>query len=215
MNRSRLGVVTGLQAEARWLKQAGFMVRAGGGTPEGAALTAQILVDQGAEALLSFGLAGGLQPGLKPGTILVPAQVITPTTTYDCSPTLLSFLGGATTGALLAGQAIAATVAQKAELYQHYKAAAIDLESGAVAQIATRQALPFAVLRAVADPAERRLPPAALIALKDDGSLNIAGLLGSILHRPQQIPALIQIGHDTKAARKTLLARLAAIRVHS
>lgn len=211
MNRSRLGVVTGLQAEARWLKQAGFMIRVGGGTPEGAKLAAQSLVDQGAEALLSFGLAGGLQPGLQPGAVLVPPCVISQTGTYACDQGLMSFLGGATPAPLLAGKHIAETVAEKSYLYQKYNAAAIDLESGAVAEIATHNALPFAVLRAVTDPAERPLPPAATIALKDDGSLDIIRLLRSIVRQPRQISGLIRIGQDAKAARRDLLGRLKAI----
>lgn len=211
MDQTRLGVVTGLQAEARWLKQAGFMVRVGGGTPEGAQSAAQSLIEQGAKALLSFGLAGGLQPGLQPGTVLVPPCVITPTETYTCDQALMSFLGGESPAPLLAGQHIAATVAEKSALYQQYNATSIDLESGAVAAVAAQNALPFAVLRAVTDPAERPLPPAALIALRDDGSLDIVRLLRSILNQPSQIPGLLKVGQDAKAARRALLERLKAI----
>lgn len=213
MDQTKLGVVTGLQAEARWLKNAGFMVQAGGGTPEGAKLAAQSLANQGAKALLSFGLAGGLQPGLQPGTVLVPPCVITQTRTYACDQTLMSFIGGMSPAPLLAGQHIAATVAEKSALYQQYSAAAIDLESGAVAEIAAQNALPFAVLRAVTDPAERTLPPAALVALKDDGSLDIVSLLRSILRQPSQISGLLKVGQDAKAARRALLGRLKAISV--
>lgn len=211
MDRSQIGVVTGLQAEARWLNQAGFMVQVGGGTPAGAEIAARSLVTRGAKALLSFGLAGGLQPGLQPGTLLVPSEVITPTTRYHCAPELLAFLGGQTPGALWAGQSIAATTKEKSTLYKQYQTSAIDLESGAVAEIATHNALPFAVLRAVADPAERTLPPAALVALKEDGSLDICRLTRSLISQPTQLSALIKIGQDTKAARRNLLRRLATI----
>ena len=211
MNRSRLGVVTGLRAEANWLKQAGFMVMVGGGTPDGARVAAQALVDHGAEALLSFGLAGGLQPGLPAGTMLIPSTVITPTETHGCDPGLVAFLGGETSHALLAGENIVATIADKTRLYQLYQASAIDLESGAVADIAVRNALPFAVLRAIADPAERTLPPAALVALKADGRLDLRRLMGSILSQPGQIPGLMKVGQDAKAARRSLLERLKMI----
>lgn len=211
MNRSTLGVVTGLKAEARWLSQAGFMVQVGGGTPAGAAVAAQTLLDQGATALVSFGLAGGLQPGLSPGHVLVPPHVITPTGEYECDAALVSFLGGQTPGALLAGQMIASSISEKSMLYQRYKAVAIDLESGAVAALARQNARPFAVLRAIADPAERTLPPAALVALKDDGSLDWGRLIGSILHQPGQISGLIKVGQDAKAARHNLLKRLQII----
>lgn len=211
MNRSKLGVVTGLQAEARWLKQAGFMVRPGGGTPAGAKAAAYALVEQGAEALLSFGLAGGLQPGLRPGTILVPSNIVTATGHYGCDPALLAFLGGATPQALWAGNAIAATTLEKAQLYQRYQTAAIDLESGSVAEVATQHALPFAVLRAVTDPAERTLPPAALVALKADGSLDVIRLLHAVITQPGQIRELILVGQDAKVARQALLARLKSL----
>lgn len=211
MNRAKIGVITGLQAEARWLGEAGFMVQVGGGTPAGAGNAARALVAQGAEALLSFGLAGGLQPGLKPGLVLVPATVLTYDETYLCDPALTEFLGGATKGALLAGEKIIAHVADKAALFARFQAAAIDLESGAVAQIAAQSALPFAVLRAITDPAERDLPPAAMVALKDDGSLDIVRLLGSLLRHPKQIPALIKVGQDAKAARAALISRVKQI----
>ncbi len=208
MNRAKIGIVTGLQAETQWLHKAGFMVRAGGGTPHGALDASEALVQAGAEALISFGLAGGLRPGLKPGTVLVPSVVIAGTRTYPCDYRLIEFLGGATLGPIVAGHKIAASIQAKRLLYQRNHPAAIDLESGSVGQIAKQRKLPFAVLRAVADPAERNLPPAALVALNDDGSLNIARLMRSIAWQPWQIPGLIAVGRDAKAARKALLERL-------
>lgn len=211
MNRAKIGVVTGLQAEARWLGKAGFMVRVGGGTPHGARQAAQALVAEGAQALLSFGLAGGLKPGLKPGTVLVPPVIITARRTYRCDWALTQFLGGETSGALLAGEKIVTTAHNKTSLFFRFQAVAVDLESGAVAEIATQNAMPFAALRAVTDPAERDLPPASLVALKEDGSLALGPLLKSLLRQPGQIPGLMAVGRDAKAARHALRARLKVI----
>ncbi|MBU6396654.1 MAG: hypothetical protein KJS74_00550 [Rhodospirillales bacterium] len=208
MNRAKIGIVTGLQAEAQWLRNGGFMVGVGGGTPHGARDAAEALAQEGAEALISFGLAGGLRPGLRPGTILVPSVVICGTRIYPCDYRLIEFLGGATAGAILAGHKIAASTQAKALLYQRSHPAAIDLESGSVAEIAKERKLPFAALRAVADPAERNLPPAALVALKDDGSLDIIRLMACIARQPWQVPRLVAVGRDAKAARQALLARL-------
>ncbi|HTQ71995.1 MAG TPA: hypothetical protein VMH92_10945 [Acidocella sp.] len=208
MNRAKIGIVTGLQAEAGWLRKAGFMVRAGGGTPHGAVEAAEALAGAGAQALISFGLAGGLKPGLKPGSVLVPSVVISGTLTYPCDDRLMKFLGGATPGAILAGQQIASSRQAKTLLYQRSHPDAIDLESGSVAEIAKANNLPFAVLRAVADPAERDLPPAALVALKEDGSLDVIRLMRSIARQPGQIPGLVAVGRDAKAARRALLERL-------
>lgn len=208
MERAKIGFITGLKAEARWLRNAGFMVKVGGGTPYGAARMAEALVAEGAQGLISFGLAGGLRPGLAAGTIVVPTSVLEGNRVYPADYALMAFLGGGTGAALYAGQKIAQTVHDKALIYRRSHPDAIDLESGAVARVARSHGLPFAVLRAIADPWDADLPPAAMTALKDDGSLNMPAIALSLLRRPAQISALIAMGQAAKAARSALLARL-------
>ncbi len=211
MQRGKIGIVTGLTAEARWLRSAGFMVQVGGGLPEGAARAAEALVRDGAHALISFGLAGGLKPGVAPGSVLVPLAVIEKHQTFPCSYELMEFLGGTTGETILAGHKIAATAHEKALLYRRSHPVAIDLESGAVARVARAHKKAFAVLRAIADPAERDLPPAAMIALKEDGRMDLPKILFSVLGRPRQIGALIALGRDAKAARGALTSRLSKL----
>ncbi len=208
MERGKIGIITGLTAEARWLRKAGFMVQAGGGTPLGAERAAQALVKQGAQGLISFGLAGGLKPHLAPGSIVVPPAIMEGKFTYVCDYALMAFLGGSTGSPMLAGMKIATTAHEKALLYRRNHPVAIDLESGAVARVAAAKGLPFAVLRAVADPAERDLPLAAATALKEDGSVDLPKILLSVLRKPGQIPGLLSVGRDAKAARAALLARV-------
>lgn len=207
-DRAKIGVVTGLAAEAKWLKRAGFMVRVGGGTPAGAEAAARALVTQGARALISFGLAGGLKPGLKPGTVLVPSSVIDGNRTYVCDYALITFLGGATGVTLLAESKIVTTAHHKSLLYQRGKYAAVDLESGAVGAVARQTGLPFAVLRAVSDSANMDLPPAAQKALTANGSVNLFAVLFSVLFNPKQIPRLIELGKAANLARTKLIERV-------
>jgi adenosylhomocysteine nucleosidase len=206
MERNRIGFVTGLAAEAVLLRGMGFAVAAGGGTPAGAYAAAARLVAEGALALVSFGLAGGLRPEAIPGTLLIPACVIENGETYACDATLMAFLGGTTGDIILAGEEIAATAREKAIL--SVQAPAIDLESGAVARAATANNLPFAVLRAIADPHHRNLGPAALVPLKPNGGMDLPGILGSVLCQPGQIPGLIGLARDASKARAALVARL-------
>ncbi len=203
----KIGFVTGLAAEAALLR--GRLAASGDGTPAGASAAAELVVAQGARALVSFGLAGGLRPGLAPGAVLVPNGIAGGAA---CDPALMAWLGGSTGEPILAGEAIAATAAEKAALYRQFGALAIDLESGAVAQVAAAHGLPFAVLRAVADPAERDLAPAALIALKPDGGINLPAILRSVARHPGQIPGLIALARDAGRARAALVARLRLVR---
>lgn len=121
-------------------------------------------------------------------------------------PALAAPFGGLTDHTLLAGSEIAASAAGKRSLFAATGACAIDLESGSVAEAARKCDLPFAVVRAICDPAERDLPPAALIALDAAGVIGISRILHSILMRPGQIPALSAVARDAALARRALMA---------
>jgi adenosylhomocysteine nucleosidase len=200
--------VVGLTAEARIARRLGWPVATGGGTAAGAEAAAQRLVAQGATGLISFGLAGGLDTTLRPGRLIVPVAVHTGDRDILADQALCRRLGGATPHRLLGADAIATTAADKRRLWQATGAVAIDLESGTVAAVAQQHRLPFAVLRAICDPAERDLPPAALAALDRQGTIGLARVLGSLLAGPWQLPALLALAADAAAARRALIGRV-------
>jgi adenosylhomocysteine nucleosidase len=204
-----LGVVTGLAAEAR-IARTLALVEVGGGLPAGAAAAAERLVARGVTGLISFGLAGGLDPVLAAGAVVVPVAVVEGGVRFAVDPALAARLGGGF-GVLLAGSAVLATLADKRAAFAASGAVAVDLESGAVARVAARHGLPFAVLRAVCDPAGRALPPAALAALDSQGGIGAWRVLGSVLAHPGQIPALLALAGDAGRARRALLARVRRI----
>src|SRR4029077_14506735 len=105
---------------------------------------------------------------------------------------------------MLAGQAVVAEATARGRLFASTGASAVDLESGAVARVAAEHGLPFAVLRAICDPAERNLPPAALIALDRHGAIGLARVLRSVLAHPAQVPGLLALAADAAAARRAL-----------
>jgi len=201
-----IGFVTGLTAEATLARRLSPLVCAGGGTPQGAAKAALSLLDQGARALVSFGLAGGLDPALLPGALVVPARVMTNDDEFICDPELSAQFGGFTIDLHYAGEKIVITAAQKAALFVSTGAAAIDLESGAVAKVAAQAGVAFAVLRAVCDPAGRDLPNAAMIALDPQGAISGVRVLMSVLRSPGQIFGLTKLAWDARAARARLVA---------
>jgi adenosylhomocysteine nucleosidase len=207
----RAGFVTGLRAEARVAARLGA-AEAGGGLPPGARAAAERLVRQGATALVSFGLCGGLDPSLRPGVLVVPRRVLCAGQHHDTDAALSSALGGWTAYILLADETAAADSATKRRLLEATGAGAIDLESGAVAEVAAQAGLPFAVLRAVCDPAEAGLPPAALAALDPRGRISALAVGASLLREPRQIPALLALGRAAGMARAALVGRVNDIR---
>ena len=209
MSRATLqGFVVGLHTEARMLPR-GAMVEIGGGTQAGAAAAAERLIGRGATAVISFGLAGGLDPALRASALVVPEAVTEAGATYPTDPALTGALPRG--GLALAADRILATTAEKRAAHAATGAAIVDLESGAVARVSVRHALPFAIIRAVSDPAHRPLPPAALVALDPQGRVAIAAVLASLLRHPGQIPDLIALARATAQARASLRAAARAV----
>ena len=96
------------------------------------------------------------------------------------------------------------TVAAKAELRRATEAAAVDMESLIAGQYALKQRVPFAILRAVADPAERNLPPLASKAMAPDGGIKIQAIVGELIRSPWQLAGLRALAADSGAAFEAL-----------
>jgi adenosylhomocysteine nucleosidase len=206
---SKVGVVVGLAAEARIARRLGHPVAVGGGGPAGAEEAARRLLADGAGALLSFGLCGGLDPALAPGTVLIPQTVLDGGTRHATSSDIAAPFGALTPHLLLAVTRIVATAAEKRRLHDATGAAAIDIESGAVARVAAASGRPFAVLRAVCDPAWEDLPPAALVALDSHGAIGFLKVLAALARHPAQLPALMALAGHAAAGRRSLLRAVA------
>ncbi len=207
-----LAFIVGLTAEARIVRPISRKVFIGGGTARGAADATRRALAAGATSLVSFGLAGGLSPDIPAGAIIVPAAVLFKGRHLATDAALSAALGGVTVGALLAGEAVVASIAGKAERWHGTQAEAVDLESGAVADAARQANVPYAVLRAVCDPATRALPPAAVGALTAQGSIGLLRLVLSLIVHPRQIGALVALSRDARAARRSLVERVRELR---
>ena len=210
-----LGVVVGLKAEARLAARIASPARIAisGATASGARLAAAQLIAQGATHLLSFGYAAGLDATIRPGTLLLPAEVVVDGQSFATDASLAARFGDGVSAPLLHSAVLVAERAGKASLRLRTGCVALDMESGAVALAARAAGLPFAVVRAVCDPAGTTLPPAARLALRPGGGVDLAGVAWSILRRPWQLPALIRLGGDMRRARTGLRDCLARVRV--
>lgn len=209
-----LALLVGFAAEARVARLSGWRVAVGGGTTEGAARAAWGLIDGGATGIVSFGLAGGLDPKLPAGALVVAHEVAAEGRIWPTDPELSKRLGGVTGHVCLGLNHVVVSIAEKRRLRRDTGAAVVDMESGAVAAIAAAAGVPFAVLRAVCDPADRALPPAALVALDNKGRLGATRLALSVLSSPVQLGALCGLARDAALARRALRARAVRMSPH-
>jgi hypothetical protein len=115
-----------------------------------------------------------------------------------------------TAGALAGSARLLASPAAKAVLHATSGAHALDMESHLVAAAAAAAGVPFLVVRAIADPVGRALPPLAQSALGPEGEMRPAAVLAGLLRRPQDLAALLRLGRDS-ARGFASLRRVAAL----
>jgi adenosylhomocysteine nucleosidase len=214
--------VTGLAAEAKVARRGGLIAQPSGGVAAQTTAIAESLLRDGAEALISFGIAGALAPSLAPGDLLVPRAVIDDRgVRFAVDDTWRTQIVDALRGAglqaegrdLLGTSEAAASPARKAEFHRVTGAVAVDLESHLVAAVAARAGKPFLVLRAVSDSAAQALPDAAVHGLAPSGKPALGRVLLSVARDPRQIPALIRLASDTRCALDALGSALRVIKL--
>ncbi|MBV8307148.1 MAG: purine phosphorylase [Gammaproteobacteria bacterium] len=176
---------------------------------------ARRLLGAGARALLSWGVAGGLDPALAAGTVVLPREVVSPegrsfTTEPGWREALARVLGDAhavSSGRLLTRYEALGSIAAKAQAFRETAAVAVDMESSAVAEMAAAARVPFIAVRALVDTAHDVVPQAAIAAAATgEGALRIGALLLAVARRPSELPPLIRLAGRYRSALRSLSA---------
>jgi hopanoid-associated phosphorylase len=203
-------VAVGLDFEARLALGEGVAkVCCGRGSEMAVALATAI--GPGCGGIISFGIAGGLDPQLRTGTFIVASSVIGANGVRGALPTderwsqiLLQSRPHHVHAPILGVDAPVTEPADKLRLFRQTGAAAVDMESHIAASIAASHGLPFAVLRVVADPARQRVPRAALCGMRADGSLDAMAVLRALWRQPSDIAAMPNVARNAWVARAAL-----------
>ena len=211
----RVGVLTGLSAEARLLrKEFGGATRepivlSTGADPLRAQSQAEWLVPAGAIAIVSFGLAGGVNPKLKAGDLICADRVILPEGRSIVTDPV--WVQSALRRMKLSRSQVAigpiggtdrplTTIDEKRHFASRSGALAADMESASAAIVAEHNGLPLLVVRAVSDSADRALPTVARIPLLPSGDIRLASVAQALCALPVEWPAVARLALDTRAA---------------
>jgi adenosylhomocysteine nucleosidase len=201
--------VAGLALEARIARGKGVRVVAAGGTGRLEDMLAREIGD-GAAAIISFGIAGGLVDGLRAGTCIIGRRVMDRGANRQADPGWVVALAERVAYARIADVAgsdrVVTEPADKRELHRTTGASIVDTESHVVARVAQENDLPFAVFRVVCDPAERPVAAAAHAALGSAGEIRVLDVLQSLARSPAQVGPLARLAMDAGVAVGALLS---------
>jgi adenosylhomocysteine nucleosidase len=218
LNGPHFVAVTGLAFEARIVAGPGVTVVCGGGQIQ-LRRSLEVAIRQGCSGILSFGIAGGLAPHLKPGSCIVARNIIADSGRYTSdsgwAQSLMDMVHGATSrraalrnvsfGDIAGSDVPLASTHAKRKLYEKTGAVAVDMESHVAARIAAEHRVPFAAFRVITDPSHRALPPAALVATNANGAVDLRAVMRSLVRHPKQVPTLFRLALDSWAARQVLV----------
>ena len=130
------------------------------------------------EGIISTGFCGGLDPALQVGDIVREIHTI---------------------------DRVAVTAAEKRELRERTGAAAVDMESSALAEKAREWGVPFHVIRAVSDRADEDMPLDFNMYRGSDGRFSISRIALAALARPfSRVPALLRLDRNCRIAARSL-----------
>ena len=195
--------------------------------PEAARAASRKLLDHQPDLLVSFGFAGGLTDSMTAGASLVPESVLhcdeqlerlgeaLPLNEY-WSRRLGELLGaGVQREPLVTAPCLVATSSDKAELHRSTGAAAVDMESYDMAEVAA-DACPLIIVRVVLDTVAHTLPdylhpelPAAGRPATEPGAFAV---LSGLLRQPTSLPSLLLLACRFRLAARQLKLAATALR---
>ena len=170
--------------------------------------------------MVSWGMAGGLNPALVAGTVFLPSEIVSnegaavvtaPRWRRRLSEAIAAQSGSppadlVVEGRLLTSSRAIGSLADKATLFRQTGAAAVDMESLAIAEIAQTHQLPFIAVRVIVDSAGDALPRAVTAAADSEGHLQVWRLMGALLRTPADLGPLLRLAQRYRAANRSLAA---------
>jgi len=200
------------QSEPIEIQQDIFLCLSGVGEALAAAAT-QRLLQHDIDALISWGVAGAIDPELKVGDMLISETVFYRDKKFTSSLSwfnniikeLQSKFSNVRSGLIVSNTEICSSIENKQSLYKNTGAVAVDMESGAIAEIAYSKKIDFITIRAISDDANTIIPGVVLNNTDPLGRPDLFPFLFSCIKQPGQIIDLFKLAKRYKKALSSLI----------
>lgn len=155
-----------------------------------------------ADAVISTGFCGALDPQLAIGDTVVATCVAGPERRYPALPIQAS--GHASRGVVISTDHVVGTADEK-RLLREQGGSVVEMEAAGVASRAQALGLQFFCARAVTDLATENMANDFNTVLRPDGHFDTIGIFGHLLKRPiTRLPELIRLRQNCVRAAKSL-----------
>ncbi len=154
-------------------------------------------------AVIVAGVAGGLDPSLVSGELVVSDQ-----SHRSWLRRVQTKLPQVRVGPLLTSRRVIVSAVNKSAAFRDSGALAVDMETEAVAEVCP---LPWLGLRAISDTAQEDLPLDFNDFLDQRGRPHYWSILAEVARRPGRIPDLLRLGQATRRALTRLGQVLPAV----
>lgn len=162
-------------------------------------------------AAVSAGFAGGLDPALARGAVVVAREVVDLDSNERFPAAPPAAEGGG--GLVVSGDRIVTTGREKAVLRQRFQASCVDMEAAAIARWACQHRLPFYCIKVISDTAAESFANDWNAIRDAGGRLPLSRILcHAVAHPPTRIPELIQLARASRRASFALGDFLASCR---
>ncbi len=153
--------------------------------------------------LISSGFAGGLDPALKVGDVMLAENF------SDASLLQNANLSEILRGAMTTQPLVAETAASKAALFTETRASAVDMETAIIAGLCKERGIPMISLRGISDSAKDDLPVSFSIWFNAAAQKpRVGALLWHLATHPGKIPAFARFVKGINLSRARLTEQL-------
>lgn len=221
---SRIGIIAALPDEAKCLYKESLNVAEpveiekdiylclSGIGDNSARAAMQSLLKHNIDGVVSWGVAGAIDPKLNFGDILISETVLYNNDKYTCSlnwfnninQELQNNYSFIKSGMMVTNQEICSSIENKTSLYENTGASAVDMESGAIAELAQSENIDYLILRAISDNANTAIPEVVTNHTDNLGRPDLFPFLFSCIKQPGQIIELVKLARCYKKALSNL-----------
>jgi hypothetical protein len=154
-------------------------------------------IDPAVDLIILAGLAGGLDPSLAVGDVVIqapPNQSIP----ADWIP------ANARNGKIVGAQSLVCTPQEKLALYRSTGCIAVDMETHVVTAYAERLGKPLLIIRAISDTAAHSIDPRLINLFDANGRIRPLGIAQYLLRNPSSVVTLFRLHRAASFAEHRL-----------